>query len=378
LVDFLANDAFSPIIAEHVVSQLPIEGLETTAFGTGEDPAFVVGTGPFRLQEYVVDDHVTLARFDDYWDGAPILDEIVTRMLADSQSAVSQLQTGAVDVAFLDPNSINQFEGTDVEVIEYLTTGIRFLALNQDTEQTTLFVDAPVRHALLHAIDRQALVDSVLLGYGEVQNSYLPSWIWANPPELIEVEYPYDPELAGQLLDEAGWLMGPDGIRERDGQKFQFTLWGNAGDPVQEATNAVIQEQWRQIGVACELQVETEDALYERYVEVKNYEAAFWRVFNTTPDLTWLFATDSYPDSGNRFKYSNPEADALMEQALSEPDPEARTALTAQIQNIILADLPILPLYANYPLQGVSQRVHNYHPSEINDYFNAETWWIEQ
>jgi peptide/nickel transport system substrate-binding protein len=347
---------------------------------TGEDPTRVVGTGPFIFDEWLVEDRVTLVANADYWDGAPNLDSYIYVNVADQATLVQQLKTGEVDYGGVNEAAVVEFEGLDVTIYQYPTLGFTFYGTQLDTEKSTLFQDVEVRHALLYALDREAMIEAIRFGYGEVAVGTFPVLSWAYNPDGIdeELRFPYDVDKAKELLDGAGWVEGSDGVREKDGVQLAFTMYTNAGNTVREQYLTIMQEQWSEIGVEMTPQLEPFPALVERITETFDFEA-FLIGFNWSvpPDQSPMWHTDSYPLGFNIVKYSNPDVDALLDEALSELDQSRRVELYTEFQNIVLADLPMAVMDFPQGIRGLSVRAHNVFPNSINRWFNIETWWIE-
>jgi peptide/nickel transport system substrate-binding protein len=379
--DFLLGTATYFIGAAHVLADADPAALEQHPSTSASDLTMVVGTGPFRLTELVPGDHITLTGYDGYWDGAPHLDEIIYRVLASYAAGFPQLQTGDLDWLYVEPDLLAELETSEnLRVAPYSSTGIDFYATNLDPDKSPYFQDERVRKALLYAIDRRTMVEAVLLGYGEVAHAAIATDSWVYSEDAMETRYDFDPARATTLLDEAGWLAGSDGVREKDGVKLAFNGWTQAGWQLGEQIMAAIQEYWRQVGVDMTIQVEPDQPLFERYASTHEYDVLLWVTLTgggPVPDQTSLWACESYPDGGNRFKYCNPEVDALSAEALVELDREARIGLYQQIQNIIMDDLPIGPLFTELYTDGVNRRVHNFYPNQTHPFFNAETWWVE-
>jgi peptide/nickel transport system substrate-binding protein len=383
IVDFLIEPLTRILIgAEHILTMVPPAELQQHASSTGEDPAMVVGTGAFKFAEWVPGDHTRLVRYDEYWDGRPHLDEFVYVALQSQANGAVLLKTGEIDFTFeLSPLQAPEFDGTDVQIIEYPSLGSRFLALNLDEAQTTLFQDVRVRQALRYAIDTVTITETVMDGYATPADQIYPPYSPYYDAEGVTVKYGYEPETARQLLDEAGWLEGADGVREKDGQPFSFTAWTRIGDEERANVLTAIQEYFREVGVQMDVQLEQNDALEERTDQRHDFEAVLDSDFQSSvPDQTYLWACDAYPNGANYFKYCNPEVDELLAQGLVELDPVKRKEIYTQFQNLVLADLPVIPLYFLHWTMGLNNRVHNYFPGYVGVYvdrFNAETWWVE-
>jgi peptide/nickel transport system substrate-binding protein len=382
-VDFAVDIMVFGIIAEHVWADVDPAVISQDPGATGTDPARVVGTGPFMFQEWIIEDHVTLVPNENYWNGAPYLDEFIFKVVPDQAAGVAQLQTGEIDYFEGVPeSSLAEFEGSsDVTIVDYPTLSFTFYGTNLDETKTTLFQDPEVRQAMLYALDREAMIESIRFGYGEVALGTMPVLSWAYNPEGIELTYPYDPEMAVQLLEEAGWTdTNGDGTVDKDGTELSFTMYTNAGNLVRESYLTVLQEYWAEVGIGMTPQLEPFPALVERITQTFDFEAYLigfnWGV---APDQTTMWHTDSAGGNGfNTVSYSNPEVDALLDQALVETDRETRIELYTQMQNIIMEDLPHTILDFPQGFTGVSTRLHNVYASGVNARFNSHLWWVEQ
>lgn len=377
--DFLLDLGVYGIVAEHVWADIPAADVAADGGSTGEDPARVVGTGPFIFEQWTVEDNASVVRYDDYWDGAPYLDQIIYKVVPDQSAGVQQLITGELDwFGGVPEASVTELDGTDVGIFESPTLSFTFYGTNMDPEKTTLFQEANVRKALLYALDREAMIQTIRFGYGEVAIGTMPVLSWAYNPEGIEEAYAYDPELAMQLLDEAGWVAGDDGVRAKDGQRLAFSMYTNAGNVAREAYLTAAQEFWAQIGVEMTPQLEPFPALVERITETFDFEVVLIGFnWSATPDQSVMWGCESYPLGFNFVRYCNEEVDAIAAEALSEPDQATRIEMYTEMQNLVLADLPMAVLDFPTSITGLSNRVHNLFPSAVNERFNPEMWWIE-
>lgn len=383
VVDFLLSATFVTIMAQHVLGDVNPADLLAHPASTGADPAFVVFTGPFKFQEYVQNNQMTLVRNDAYWNGAPLLDEWIVKEVADPSAQVVQLQTGELDfVPRIDPASASQFEGSDVEIAEVPLTSFNMYYYQLDPEKSPFFQDKRVRQALLFAIDREALREAVYFGFGQVPNGLFPTQFWAADLDGITAQYAYDPDRANALLDEAGWVdEDGDGVREKDGLKLQpgmLSVTDLRADWA--ALPAVIQEYWRQVGVEMTPELFSHDVYEERITVDKDFDTA---IRNGGPkptggvDFTFNYRCAPEPATGNRGGYCNERVDELLTLIAGEPDLEQRIALLTEFQNIVLDELPQVPLMRLVDVAAVNTRVHNVYPNAIDIGFNAETWWVD-
>lgn len=378
--DFVYRFATNDIVAEHVYWDIPPEEISSHPIATGGDMDLIVGTGPFRMVEFITDDTATFERFDEYWDGRPHLDRVVSITATAGTVALNLLRAGDIDAAEVqtsaDAESLRTEGFTVLEVNPWWST---WYHMNVDPEKTTLFQDKRVRQAMHHALDREGMLLAAWDGIGQVAHSItsVPRW---SPEGAITVQYPYDPDRANALLDEAGWLMGDDGVREKDGQKLSFEILCYQGWAPDEREAPIMQENWRQVGIEALPYFASPSEWNDRLYVTRDYEVGRtgW-IWNGAPgDLESIFGCASL-DTGNSSGYCNPEVDELLKQGSVITDPDERAALYIQAQNMILEDLP---LGMNFHLifnQAMSPRIHNVYPSGFSGWhFNAEEWWVEE
>jgi peptide/nickel transport system substrate-binding protein len=197
----------------------------------------------------------------------------------------------------------------------------------------------PVRKAIAHAVDREAIIAHLWRNTVRPASSILPPEHWAFAPDLEP--YSYDPEAAARLLDEAGFRVGPDGVRLR----LEFKT---STDQIARELAAVLQQQLREVGIALEIR-SYEFATFYSDIQQGNFElyALRWVAGNDDPDIfEFCFHSESIPPSGaNRGRYRNPEVDHLIEEARTSTDPAVRLRNYRRIQEIVHQDLPYVHLW---------------------------------
>jgi peptide/nickel transport system substrate-binding protein len=361
------------ILPQHLLADVKPEELAASEFATTSP----VGTGPFKLNEYRTGEALILDPNPDYHRGAPKLGGYVLKILADGTVAYQQLKTGEVDVT---PVGADFYEDAQAQenftpvVID--TFAITFLAFNQDPEKGPApLKDLEVRKALFHAIDRQLIIDSIYSGLGQVAVGSQPPASWAYSPDEITETFDYDPAVAAQILDAAGWVPGDDGIRAKDGERLAFTALGSDSKEG-EGTVLALQEFFAEIGVeltpALEGDTSSDTLLAHDYgVALVSY------TFAPDPDQSLAWASDSIY---NAWSFSNARVDELLKEGLATSDVEVRKPIYLEVQNIIQAELPAAVLFFPQRVTGVNNRVANYTPTAVGYYwaiaYDAPTWEI--
>jgi peptide/nickel transport system substrate-binding protein len=325
----LAGDKYMRILQKDAEAENPDE------FGI----SVVIGTGPFKLKEWIVGDHLTLERFDGYWGEPAYLDEIVYRSIPEESTRMNSFESGDIDVllapALKDLADLEQ--DADYKVLSADGGNMKRLAFN-----TTLapFNDKRVRQAIAYAVDRQEIVDAIYYGYAAVGQGILPPWNAANDPN--QTFYPYDPDKATQLLSEAG--VGD--------LEFEIVT-SDATEYVDLAT--LISAQLERVGVRASILPLDKTAFTDRTFTKDGtanpgFQAYAYRLIFGFPTTDYGWRT-YHPDSAlNAYGYCQPggeqddQVPGLLDQSTSTTDPEAQKQLYSQISELIMDDMPALTI----------------------------------
>lgn len=365
---FLGN-SYCPILPQHIWEGVALADWASDPGSTGQDPARVVGTGPFKFQEWVQGERLVFTRNDDYWDVMANIDEVNYQVWPDEPAALEALRAGDID--FVENVSASEVESLqaeeNLEVVIFDTYDFGFYGYNLDPEKTTLFQDVEVRQAMIYALDRQSIVDNIQLGFGEVAQGSQAILSLAYAPDQIRTKYDFDPEKAQQLLDQAGWTAGSDGIREKEGQRLSFELMYPTGTPATEQQVAYMQEAWAAVGVeATPNGVDFGAVLVPAITESFDYDVVLLGFsWDATGDQSAMFSSNQYKEGFNFMKYSNPEVDRLNMEANRELDPERRKELLIEATNLVNDDAPVGVISFRQDRDPYNIRFQGFHP---NDY----------
>jgi peptide/nickel transport system substrate-binding protein len=373
-------DLYSVVIPKHIWEDVPVAEWRTDGGATGQDPTRVVGSGPFKFGEWRQGESITLSRNDDYFQKVPYLDSYVIRIWPDQTAVVNALLNGEIDVAVVPPADVETVESTEGLVVTiYPTRGFTFYMTNLDPEKSQFFLDQRIRQALMYALDRESIVDDILLGYGEVARGTQPVISYAYAPDRITTEYTYDPEKARSLLNEAGWTdIDGDGFVDKDGNAFAFELLYPSGSPTSDQLVAYMQDAWRAIGIDMTPRALEFPSLVETITGDHNFDIAML-LFNW--DATFIqdamFGCDQYDGGFNMVKYCNERVDELNAQAKRTFDEEARRELVIEATNIVNDELPVAVMHFGKAIVGYSDRLQNYKPSAWGS-ADPSYLWIQQ
>lgn len=337
-----------------------------------------VGLGMWKLKEWRREDHATFVPNELYFDGPPYISELVVRIVPSQAVAFQMLRSGEVDWASFAPADYQEAKRLEhVNVYEWWLARGSWSYIGFNLRRPVL-QDLRVRQALAHAIDRKIIIDRVQYGLAQPTYSAWPPSSWVYNPDVPK--YEYDPRKAEQLLDEAGWRKGPDGVRTKDGKKLQLTLlYGPNTNKVREGIATIAQEQWRQIGV----QVEVTGLEWGAYLDKLSKPPFDYDLFIlgwlATIDPHWsyqIWSEATIPDL-NAGAYVNKEVEELFRLGAREFDREKRKQIYQKIQQIISSDLPYIFLTTNMSYTGINKRVKGIQPTPLGIEYNMNKWWIE-
>lgn len=316
----------------------------------GEDYGVVEvdGTGPFKLQDWVKDDHMTLVRNEAYTWGAPIYDntgpvypdQLIFQVVPEDASRTALVETGEanfnIEVA---PRDVERMQSTpSVEAASFPRISSNHIGFNMEKE---IFQDINVRQAVTHAINREEITQFVMQGQADPAEGYLhPELLGAAPREQTKPLLAYDPEKSKQLLDESGWVAGDDGIREKDGQKLSFAVYLTT--ELNEQINTAIQAQLLKVGI--DMQVKRlERAAYDEATKNGEHDARFIPMIYTTPDHMYFFIGDSIP-SPNTTRWSDPKFDEMFQKTQTTIDEDERMKTFQEMELYMLEQAVVVPI----------------------------------
>lgn len=361
----LCNFSGLGILPEHVLKDVAPDQLQQHPFSLNPD----VTAGAFKFVRYETDQYLELARNETYWGSPPPLDSIFLQILQ-PDVALAQLETGQIDLMTLAVQDMERVQSLpNAELLAVPSPSMDFLAINMERD---FLQDKRIRQAMMYAIDRAGILEQIYGGQGEITNSPIFGPAWMGVPEGLN-EYPYDPDKAKQLLEEAGW---------DSGRTFEI-LHTPQVNKERDTAIQIIQNQWSQVGLNANIvQVDAAES-NRRTIQATDFDVRTvgGGVFRADPGVSGTYMTTSTwtPNGGNYGHYSNEEIDRLYAEAQAAPEPEERKRIYTEIAKILNDELPWIFLYSPNSLYGKSKRLQGFQPPSYidNKLWNAETWWIE-
>jgi peptide/nickel transport system substrate-binding protein len=315
-----------------------------------------VGSGPYRLERWDPGNEMVLRAHDGFVLGKPLTDELRIKFIADANTTVANMLSGAVDVSFFVTIGFPQNQALEQAgwdgTTEYWRGNSRLIEFQQrdwgNLQRAVL--DVRVRRAMLHAIDRQGLVDGIFQGKAPAVHFFLHN---SNPAfaavDRTATKYEYNPQRARALLAEAGWPVGGDGIaRNAAGQPLNMEFLAIIGD-VENQETSVVMDNWKAVGINSEMIRLTSALTSDNEFRSKFSAVAYTRRGFGMDAMEWVTANISTPErrwaGNNRIGYSNPQLDDLWTRALGTVDPREREPLLVEGIKLMTEDAVVTPTH---------------------------------
>jgi peptide/nickel transport system substrate-binding protein len=340
-----------------------------------------VGTGPFRVAEYRKSTFIKFVANPHYWRGPPKLKVIEYHIIPDDNTVLTQLESHELDFEYAAPQSeaptLATIPGTHMELTEF--TAFAMIALNN---QKPILQDVRVRRALAYATDRQAFINKVAHSIPLTADSDQPRFLWAHNADVMR--YPHDPVKAAALLDEAGWKLGPDGIRSKNGVRLELLAVSLAGDVVSRAIFSLLGQQWKAVGIELSIKSYSGSLLLAAMQEGGiipggKFDVSLFSWLNgVDPDDSAFTMCDQWPPQGqNSFRFCDPRVDAEERVALTHYDRPTRKAAYDRIQALLAEDVPFIVVWFNRRVTVYNSDFKNYRPAHaVTQFWNSWEWEI--
>lgn len=370
-VKFTLDSPYGPFLSYMDMGIVPKSVAEADPEGFANNP---IGTGPFKFVSWQRGDTIELEASDDHYNGRPKLDAVVLKVVPDNTARVVALEAGDLDLVQspLSPQDVARMEETEGFTVARLpAAGYTYVNLNT---ADPILADVKVRQALAHLVNRQQIVDTIYQGIGQVAKGPIPMGMWAYSDDLPE--YDYDPEKAAALLDEAGWEMGPDGIRTKDGQPLKLTVRTHAEDPDRRQVIEVLQAEFAAAGIEADTNV-VEWPTYFTDVQEGNYQVGVVGWLNLANPDRATFRQFTIDGPANYGSYVNEEVDGLIKQARTTLDQDAAKELYQQAVRIIVEEAPYLFLQHQEYIAMFPDTLQGFVPNPVVNFRSMKDVTIE-
>ena len=313
------SEPYYPLLTELGVTR-PFAMISPKAMKDGSTKDGVnayIGTGPYVLTDFVTDEYAVFEANENYWGEQPKIKKITVKVIPDNQTRILALEKGEIDMIFgknmIDADAINQYTGNDKFTVSLSDpTSTRQIVLNTTRD---VLADKEVRQALQHATNKRTISEGIFYGLEQPADTLFAKTV---PYCDIDLEpYAYDVELAQSMLDEAGWVVGSDKIREKDGQKLNIDLLYNSDSVTEKAIAEYLQSEYQKIGIALNIHGEEEQS-YRDNMKAGNFDMVFNICWGTPYDPQSSLAAMRAPVYGDYAAQLGLEDKADIDQAITD------------------------------------------------------------
>lgn len=330
------------IIPRHVFN-----GARGRAFNEHPANKRPIGTGPYVFKEWKTDEKVVLEANPKYYDGKPHIARYIFRIIPDNSVEFLELRNQSIDTMLLTPDQYHAYKEFFIGYKKYrLPRGAyTYVAFNL---RHPLFSNKKIRLALAHGINKDQLVQGVMLGLGRSATGPFLPISWAYNPNVEDFDY--NPGYARELLAQEGWKDSDgDGVLDKNGSPFQFTLITNQGNKMRSLSAEILQDQLKKIGIKMEIRIIEWSTFIRNFVDKHNFDALIlgWNL-TPDPDVYSIWHSSQKKEGQYNFVgYENKRVDQILEEGRRTFDVKKRAALYQEMHRLIHDDIPYIFLY--YP-----------------------------
>jgi len=370
------------------------EGYEKNSLYTKDPTNVGLYNGPYLISEIQLGDHVTFVPNPKFYGEQPKIKKIIVKLIPNTGTLEANLRSGTIDLISVLGLALDQAvafdqkvksENLNYEVLFQPSTVYEHIDLNLNNP---FLKDVKVRKALHYAINKEELVNALFFGkQSPAIHNITPKDPWFTEDPNKVVLYKYNKREAERLLDEAGWKVGADGVRAKDGKRLSFTLMTTAGNKTRELVQVYLQSQWKQIGIEVNIKNEPARNFFGETTKKRQFDSMALFAWVSSPENSpkSTFHSKNIPTAKNGWSgqnymgWNNPQVDKLTDELDAELKHEKRLDIIHQILKYYTDEVPVLPLYyrsdvAVIPKQMKGYRLTGHQFPETND---VEKWTLE-
>lgn len=371
---FADSDQPYNVAPAHILSKYP--NINNVPFNS--DPT--VSDGPFKFARWVHGDHIEVTANDDFFMGKPGLRGIYIQVVPDENTAINLLRTHDLDWMY--EASINNYPSVkDIPGVKIVWVDVNGYEDVQLNVQRPYLQDVRVRQAIAYAIDKQRIVQTSTFGQERIATEDQPPFMWAYDPNIKD--YAYNLSMAKQLLQQAGWTPGPDGIVTKNGEKLTLVLVSNNSNVTRRKNSVVIQDLLRKAGIEVEIKYFPGDVLFAPVGEGGILQGgkfdlalAGWYAGMDPDDASQFTCANMAPNGYNYSRYCSQAMDAAQNVALDNYDVATRKKAYSQIQQLLHQDVPEIFFFYERQMHPISENFKGFAPSPVAEAWNAWQWSI--
>lgn len=362
----------SYLIQPNVTQPLSMAAIQKYGKEYGRNP---VGVGPWKFESWKTGESITLVRNEAFnWaepsakiQGPPMPDKLVVKFIKDAQTTIAALESGSIDIASLSAREAKEYKNNGkFEILEATKLGVNFIQMNLENE---MLQDIRVRQALNMALNKKAIIQADQQGEGESAFGPLPRKMFGYDPAVETYGYRFDVEKAKKLLEDAGWRVGAQGIREKDGKPLSLqllTAMSSQGIPL-------IQSMLKEIGVEIKVQNAELGSVLELSAKGQ-FDLNVLGYTDLDPDILYLFMHSSQIGGLNHAHIQNPQLDTLLEKSRTVVDQAQRKQIFGEIQKIAVEEAYWIPYSEEKTFLAVNKRVHGVKLDSMYGIMLGDSW----
>lgn len=375
---------FHGIIPQHVLQ--PVFDKDGSLDNAAWNKAPTVGIGPYKFDKWESGSYLRFVRNDKYFGTKPVLDEIFVKIVPDDAAQVAALKAGDGDLGiFISYLDIPALEASGVSMVTVQSGYSEGWFISQGPKAHPALLDVRVRQALVYAVDREKIAKDLLLGKTKPGAS-----LWDNTPYVDPTlkPFPFDPEKAKALLDEAGWKdSNGDGVRDQKGVELVLR-YGTTTREIRQSTQAVVQQMLANVGVKADLLNYDSDIFFASYADkgpayTGELDIMEWSDVTQFPDPNFTYflcseiPSDESPQGVNAQYLCDQELDGLFQQQATEVDTTARTATFQKISKIVFDKVYWVSLWQDPDIWAVGKRLNNVKLSGATPFYSVAEWSLK-
>lgn len=368
---------FAPALEAWGMGILPKHLLEDKELFNSHLNRTPIGTGPYKMKEWITGQRVILEKNKEYFEGEPFFERFITRIIPDPSTMFLELRFGGIDYMALSPAQYKYYKDKPYfkkyfNVFIYPSFGYTYIGYNLSNP---LFSEKKVRQAIAHAINKKEIIEGVLLGYGNPCTGPFPPTSWAYNPNVKDFDY--NPEKTKKILYDLGWRVGEDGVLHKDERKFSFVLLVNQGNEARLKTAQIVKEQLKKVGIDVKIRVLEWQSFLE-LVTKRQFQAVLlgWGLSRDPDPYDIFHSSKTKPGEFNFVGYKNPTVDNLIVKARETINKEERKKLYHKIHELIKEDQPYTFLYVPDTIIAMNKRIKGVEPSLAGIWHNYIHWYV--
>jgi peptide/nickel transport system substrate-binding protein len=366
-VTFTLKAPFAPFLSYMDLAIVPEAAVEKLGAEFGTKP---VGTGPFKVERWATGDTIELSANEAFYGGRPNLDRVRVKVVPDNSGRVVGLESGDLDFVQspVSPQDVTRVQSAaKLKVDRTPAAGYTYINLNT---ADPLLADKKVRQALSYLVNKQQIIDTIYKGIGKPANGPIVPTMWAYSADVPS--YPYNPDRAKALLDEAGWTAGADGIRMKDGQKLALTVRTHSEDPDRKQLIQVLQSEFQKVGIEATTNTVEFPAFFQDVQDGKYQVGVIGWLNLSDPDRA-TFRQFTIDGTANYGKYKNEQVDKLLKDARATLDQSKAKTMYADAVKQIVDDAPYIFVQYQEYIAMYSPKVQGYVINPVANWLSFKT-----